>query len=322
MSEKLDTLDYKILSELDRNARRTTSQIARFVKQGRDRVEYRINRLEQLGIISQYTTVINPHRFGGSIYKIYLKAFAEEQVKKEFLLKLKKHPRVFWIAESDGTWNVMFSIVAKDPIEFSQFQNELLNPYGTLIHAHEVYPLIKASFFSRGYLNSKNRVQWDIGGNIVRSALDDVDISLIAVLNENARLSVVELAQRLNLTIDIIHYRMKKLELQKVILGYRAELNLPRIGTTLFKAQIYFDGFNPKLEKDFYSYCEKDPNIVYIVQQIGKCQYEIEIEAPDYYQYFSITDEIQRVFAGNIRTIDTSLVRSERLKWIKSVDEN
>ena len=69
----LDKVDLKILAELDKNCRITSTQLAKRVGKSRQAVEYRINQLIETGIIGSFNASINPHKIGYKAYKIYLK---------------------------------------------------------------------------------------------------------------------------------------------------------------------------------------------------------------------------------------------------------
>ena len=312
---KQDSVTRQLIALLDRDARMSVSELARTLKRGRDQIEYRLNQLSTGGVVRSYTTVINPHLFGHSIYKVYLKAFHTATKRRAFMTTLSKHPRVFWIAETDGRWNLMFSIAAKDPIEFFQLQNELLAPYRTLIRDLEVNPLIQANFYSRQYLGAKAHT-WSIGGEIQRYPLDEAGTKLLVALSRNARATNVDLARESGLRADTLYHRLVKLEQAQVILGYRPEFDLGALGVTLFKAQLILDGFSTVMKEKFEKYCAEHERIIYLVHQIGMYPLEIEIEAQDYYQYYRIIDEIHERFGEGIRTIDTSLIRQE---WFKAV---
>jgi Lrp/AsnC family leucine-responsive transcriptional regulator len=60
--------------------------------------------------------------------------------------------------------------------------------------------------------------------------LDTIDWRILAELQDDARLSHAELARRVHLTPPAVAARIRKLEDQDVIQGYRLELNLPRLG--------------------------------------------------------------------------------------------
>ena len=310
-----DALTRRLLALLDSDARMSVSDLARALTRGRDQIEYRLKQFTTNEIIRSYTTVINPHLFGRSIYKVYLKAFQASAKRRAFMATLAKHPRVFWIAEADGRWNLMFSLVAKDPIEFFKLQNEILAPYRTVIRDLEVNPLIQGNFYSRQYLGAKPRT-WSIGGEIKTHPLDEAGSKLLVALSRNARASNVYLGSQSGLRPDTLHHRLQNLEQAQVILGYRPEFNLSALGVTLFKAQLILDGFSTSMKEKFEQYCAAHERIVYLVHQIGMYPLEIEIEAADYYQYYRIIDEIQERFGEGIRSIDTSLIRQE---WFKAV---
>ena len=66
---QLDLKDRKILYELDINARRSDSEIAKKVGLGRDVVRYRIQRLQREGYINYFMTLLNTMKLGYDWYR-------------------------------------------------------------------------------------------------------------------------------------------------------------------------------------------------------------------------------------------------------------
>jgi len=62
------------------------------------------------------------------------------------------------------------------------------------------------------------------------AALDRFDAGILAVLAEDGRISITELAKRIGLSKSPTQARLRRLEEQGVILGYRAMLNPIRLG--------------------------------------------------------------------------------------------
>jgi Lrp/AsnC family leucine-responsive transcriptional regulator len=60
--------------------------------------------------------------------------------------------------------------------------------------------------------------------------LDDIDWHILKELQENARLSFAELGRIVNLSRPAVAERMKRLEEMGIIAGYRAEINLSKLG--------------------------------------------------------------------------------------------
>lgn len=64
----------------------------------------------------------------------------------------------------------------------------------------------------------------------IEKMLDETGWRLLAELQQNARLSYSELGQRVNLSAPAVADRMRRLEEAGIITGYRAEVNLGKLG--------------------------------------------------------------------------------------------
>ena len=63
--------------------------------------------------------------------------------------------------------------------------------------------------------------------------LDDTNLRLLDELQRDARLSIAELGRRVGLSSPAVAERIKRLELEGVIAGYRAEIDPRRLGYSL-----------------------------------------------------------------------------------------
>jgi Lrp/AsnC family leucine-responsive transcriptional regulator len=63
--------------------------------------------------------------------------------------------------------------------------------------------------------------------------LDDIDLRILAALQENGRLSNIELAERVGLSHSSCSRRITRLERDGVILGYRALTDRQQMGLTV-----------------------------------------------------------------------------------------
>jgi Lrp/AsnC family leucine-responsive transcriptional regulator len=64
-------------------------------------------------------------------------------------------------------------------------------------------------------------------------SLDETDWAILAELQRDGRLSLTELGRRVNLSASAATERVKRLETSGVITGYRAEVDLERVGLTV-----------------------------------------------------------------------------------------
>jgi Lrp/AsnC family leucine-responsive transcriptional regulator len=63
--------------------------------------------------------------------------------------------------------------------------------------------------------------------------LDDVNWQILVALQENARVSFSELGRRVGLTPPAVAERVRRLEEAGVITGYRAQLDVAKLGLPL-----------------------------------------------------------------------------------------
>jgi len=69
---KLDLKDRKILYELDLNARQSLTQIGTKVGLSKDVVSYRIQRMQDEGVITHFWAAINTYKLGYNVFRIYI----------------------------------------------------------------------------------------------------------------------------------------------------------------------------------------------------------------------------------------------------------
>lgn len=312
---KLDSLDNKLLHLLDHKANLTFSELARAVKQGRDRVEYRIKKYEEEGLVQRYVPIVNHYRLGRTIYKNYLKIYNKKDLKDKLIKTLKETPNVFWIAETSGAVDLIFSISAINIAEFHQIQGEIFSKFSDLIISFDVYPIVEFVIFRRKYFKHGTHY-FLIGGNYLNDLnLELEHLEILKILNENSRVSHVKLAERLNLTPAIIENRIEYLEKNKVILGYHAMLELEKINRNIYKAQFDISDFSNEFVEDFFKFVNNQELVTQLIKQVGKCRLEIEIEAQSYDEYNKVIDLIKHKFYYAIRNVEMILIKNQHFTW-------
>ncbi|RXJ73675.1 AsnC family transcriptional regulator [Veronia nyctiphanis] len=97
------------------------------------------------------------------------------------------------------------------------------------------------------------------------NALDKTDIEILRILQENGRLPVVELAKRVNLTTTPCSERVKRLEREGYISGYRAELSAEKLG---FEVVVFI---HIRLDQTNFSIFEKFALAAELMPEIEEC---------------------------------------------------
>lgn len=90
--------------------------------------------------------------------------------------------------------------------------------------------------------------------------MDKIDATLIAALQENARVPIKTLTKKVFLSSPAISARIEKLEKQGLISGYHASINQYQLGYHI-KAFINLS-MSPTLKPEFYPFIRTCPNVV------------------------------------------------------------
>ena len=125
--EGLDELDQKILRLLVENARMSYSEIGERVGVSRVAVKARIQALEQLGVIEEYTTIINPQKINGAVSCYFELEFSPETFAQAASL-LKENETVTQIYRVTGKNKLHVHAVAASSEEMERLIREVIDP--------------------------------------------------------------------------------------------------------------------------------------------------------------------------------------------------
>lgn len=326
INPKLDLKDRKILYALDINARQPDLKIAKKVGLSQQAVNYRIRNLVRRGIIREFYTVINIAKLGYTYYKVYFKLQnITPEKEREIIDFLVNHNNLIWIGTCSGRWDISVSILAKNIIQFNRIVRAITNEFSEYIQSKDILTVSELPHFTRAYLLEKesNIELIEFSSEPEETRLDETDKKIISRIAVNAGFSYPELARDLNLSADIIRYRIKKLQEDKIIQGYRAWIDLDLIGYQFYKVLLSLQNVNEKREKTLLNFCSQHPNIVYILKTIGSWDMELEFEVRDIKEFNNAMMELRNKFQDIIRNYEPLLIfREHKINYYPGLEEN
>lgn len=305
MAVKLDLKDKKILTLLDEDARLSNSQIARKVGLSKPAVEYRLKRFEQNKVVFSYYAVVDFTKLGYSQYKIYFKfqdaTLDDEQKIIDFWNKDKSS---IWVAQIRGQWDLAVSILAKSNFEFGKVLGRFMNQYSKFILEKDVLLTEYSPIYAREYLAETKPSEFVYGIPSKIYELDEADIKILRELSNNARVNIVDLAEKTGLTRDVINYRLKKLIAEKIIVQYRCYLNLQNLGINHYKVILRMKNFNEQAEKSIKQYIAQHKKATQFLKLIGSWDLEIEFETENEDELYRILTDVRKKFSDTIKDFD------------------
>jgi Lrp/AsnC family leucine-responsive transcriptional regulator len=122
--------------------------------------------------------------------------------------------------------------------------------------------------------------------------LDDADRRILSLLQQDGSLTNADLSERVHLTPAPCYRRVKRLEKEGFIEGYRAILSRPALGLglTIF-IEIKFDGHRSENTVNFQNAMRRMPEVVSCHMISGDADYLVEMVVPDLTVYHRILTE-------------------------------
>ncbi|UVJ41338.1 Lrp/AsnC family transcriptional regulator [Arthrobacter sp. CJ23] len=145
--------------------------------------------------------------------------------------------------------------------------------------------------------------------------MDNVDRKILAELQNDGRISLTELADRVNLSLSPCHRRLRALEESGAISGYRAQLDANALGLG-FDALVFVtmrDAIRDTVEA-FEQAVATIPNVLRAQRLFGTPDYLLEVVARDLPAFQRLYDERISTLPG-VQQLSSTLV-------MKSVVEN
>lgn len=119
--------------------------------------------------------------------------------------------------------------------------------------------------------------------------LDATDLQILRILQNNARLTVKEVAQQVHLSTTPVFERMRRLEARGYIMKYIAVLNAAKLGQGFVVfCSVKLRRLNHDIAADFVKVMQSIPEVTECYNISGSFDYLLKIHAPDmkYYQEF------------------------------------
>lgn len=302
---KIDLKDRKILYELDLNCRQSNTQIGKKVGLKRDVVAYRIKRMQDEGTIKKFLTAINTFRLGYNVFRIYINyQYVSSEIKEQIIQHFVNYKNVWAVLSLKAEIDLDVIVWIKDIYEFYNFWDATLNKFEDYFSKYIISIYIEAFNYKKSYLlpdeyDKSDRLFYrtTCGGKSVE--IDEVDYKLLNEIAVNARMPLIDLAEKLGCSSQAVNYRLKNLIKNGVINAFRVDVNLSKLGLQHYKLDIYLK--DHKQRNVIWSYLKEKPYCDTLNVAVGWCDLEFELIVENVDELGQIMDEIYSKFPDAIK---------------------
>lgn len=313
----LDLKDKKIIAELEMNAKTSFASLGKKVQLSKQAIKYRIQKLEDENLIQGYNALVDISQLGESIYVIYLKLIQISSKKeKEWMKDMDKHPNVLAVGKNAGHWDLTIAIRCKNNQELDEILKKIISGKSDKIKEKLITSEIESSYFNTKLL-FKGKEYESLTSNIQKNIiLDEKDKKIIHYLSDNCRISLLDLSEKIKMSPNGVKHKIKNLEKNKVIIGYKTKINYEKLGYLHFRVFLHLSKFTNELYNNIKSFLKSKGNIESVSRYMGYADIDFRCYSKDIVDLYNLISEIKDNFLQNIIEVDSMpIFRWERIVY-------
>lgn len=326
MDGQLSRKDRTILYELDLNSRQPYSALAKKLRLGKDALIGRINWLRREGYIKGFTTMINPNKFGLTDCKFLVNyRNTTPEIEDEIADFMRKTKEIPWSVKVEDRWDLEIWFLAETINDAYDFWEKFRKKFGKYVESMRFGIWMNVRYFGRAFLieGRQSEISELIATGPQKTKISDTDLRILRLLASDARMPVYQIAEKSGVSSKTVTKRIKRLESEGVITGYRLNFGLEKLGANYYNIHINFHEMDKEKRQEFDEYIRMQPNIVYDNVVLGGSDIELSVQTTSDEELRRLNEDIKRRFSGSIRDYFTVKFTEElKFSFISGVESH
>ncbi|MEK6949102.1 MAG: winged helix-turn-helix transcriptional regulator [Nanoarchaeota archaeon] len=312
-STLLDERDRKILVELDKNSRQADSEIAKKLGISKQVTNYRIQKIVEKKIISNFYTIINVGSLGLNSYYVFLQLEKiDKNQENELLEKINSLDYVGWLVSGTGRWDAVVLIYADSISTFDKLLSEIINLCGDHLHEYNFTTLITAEHISYKFLAEMRDIHSAKQTEKIKEvSLDEIDKKILSAIAQNARLSIMEISHLIKMPPHVVNYHLKRLIKLKIIEGFKPKIDINKLGYQWHLLLIQIRNVTEARKKEFVHFCKQYKKIYYVTNTVGLYNLMLDAHVSSVEEFKEVLLELKSRFSDVIRLYESMIIFEE-----------
>ena len=143
--------------------------------------------------------------------------------------------------------------------------------------------------------------------------MDLIDKKIICELDLNSRTPLSKIAKKLRIGRNVLDYRIKKLEKEKIITNYICSVNLGKLGYKTYKIYCKMRSMDDKKEKDFREFIKNEKRVIHFLKTEGSFDYAFVIAIQNIKELDEFLSELKSTFREILQDYIVSIVVFSRI---------
>ncbi len=293
---ELKSADYKLLSYLYHNYDEPLSKIAKATKMSRDQVEYRLKKYLKKGLIRKFFPVFDWNKLGYEVLVILFLKFEKPKMAEDFSKTLSKDKNCMSFGKVFGEYDLYLNCIFKNELKLSEFLSNLLENGKYFIKDYLVIKPRLVSLFPLKFFNHNKKDYLISSENKEKTKLDKTDLKILEILSENGRTRLIDIAVKLNLSSELVLYRLRKLKKEKIILGNRIQFDMSKLNYFFTLITLNFRNFSEKNKRKIKFFAQNSDNVSSLIFNLLKPNCLIQLFHKEENEIRGAIDKIKKLF--------------------------
>ena len=301
---KIDVKDKKILYHLDLNSRQSLKSIGSHVRLTKSVVQYRINRLVEEEVIKNFYTSIDFYKLGYINLGIYINyQYYTPKIEKEIIDYFVQSKYAWFIANVQGKYDLIALFTVKNMNQFFSFWKNTLSKYRFYFQNAIISFFTKTHYLPSSYLvdgtDEATRLKHEIVDGGAKVDIDEKDREILKHISLNSRKPLIEIAADFGTSTTMVANRIKKLEKEKIINGYRINIDYSKLGLQLLNVQFNLRNYDKIYE--IIRHVKHNPHLISASEVIDNWDLSLNYHIKNFNDLHFIIKDIYNTFSDDIK---------------------
>lgn len=231
-----------------------------------------------------------------------------------FLKYLSESWRVPWLATLGGEYQYGATICCSSHHDLVLFLDGLCDKLDVRFHKRIISSITYFKYFRKRYLDPSEPLQdiewlgFDIRHTHQSDSLqaDETDRLIVSELYRNSDRSHEAIANSVGLPRSTLEYRLRRLEDEKILLGFIYAVPPTAIGAATFKLLVSVQSLDADLEKGINEFCTEEVFITSLIRCMGSWDFECGIECFTPTDAFKVAQRLRSLLGSKL--VDLQLI--------------
>ena len=300
--------DLRLLSYLYHNSREPSTKIANACKLTREQVNYKIKKYQDEGLIRGFITLFDWSKFGYDYLVNLLLKFEKPSSIKQFISELENSKNYISYGKIYGKYDLYLNAVFKsekdlgDHIAEIDKERNVLSSYLVLKpYLAELYPL---KFFNH---KNKEIITYSYKDKKARK-FDNKEIEILKILAKDARARIIDIAKKVNLSAELVIYKIKKLRHEGIIVGSRIQFDMSKLGYYFSLLMLNIKNLSTAKQEKIKHFTSNSKHINSLTFSLGKPNCTIQLFHKEESELRKTIDEIKELLKEESFDIEVILI--------------